>query len=84
MQQTKGDNFSPRMPCQWYVRGGEEGKRRILIGQTVSPTPFGMAFGRIKLSTQALLQPKYSKISDGNENYKKCLFCLLEPLKYTV
>jgi hypothetical protein len=38
------------MPCQWYVRGGGEGKRRILIGQSVPPTPFGMAFGRLKLS----------------------------------
>jgi hypothetical protein len=28
----RGDNFSPRMPWQWYVRGGGEGKRRILIG----------------------------------------------------
>jgi hypothetical protein len=37
------------MPCQWYVRGGGEGKRRILIGQSVPPTPFGMAFGRLKL-----------------------------------
>jgi hypothetical protein len=27
-----------------------EGKRRILIGQSVPPTPFGMAFGRLKLS----------------------------------
>jgi hypothetical protein len=49
----RGDNFSPRMPCQWYVRGGGEGKRRILIGQSVPPTPFGMAFGRLKLSPQA-------------------------------
>jgi hypothetical protein len=32
-----GDNFSPRMPCQWYVRGGGEGKRRILIGPFPSP-----------------------------------------------
>jgi hypothetical protein len=32
------------------VRGGGEGKRRILIGQSVPPTPFGMAFGRLKLS----------------------------------
>jgi hypothetical protein len=46
----RGDNFSPRMPCQWYVRGGGEGKRRILIGQSVPPTPFGMAVGRLKLS----------------------------------
>jgi hypothetical protein len=38
------------MPCQWYVRGGGEGMRRILIGQSVPPTPFGMAFGRLKLS----------------------------------
>jgi hypothetical protein len=48
-----GDNFNafnPRMPCQWYVRGGGEGKWRILIGQSVHPTPFGMAFGRLKLS----------------------------------
>jgi hypothetical protein len=29
---TWGDNFSPRMPCQWYLRRGGEGKRRILIG----------------------------------------------------
>jgi hypothetical protein len=36
---TGGDNFSPRMPCQWYVRGGGERKRRILIGQSVPP-PF--------------------------------------------
>jgi hypothetical protein len=43
------DNFSPRMPCQWYVRGGGEGNRRILVGP---PTPFGMAFGRLKLSPQ--------------------------------
>jgi hypothetical protein len=48
----RGDNFSPRMPCQWFVRGGGEGKRRILIGQSVPPTPFGMAFGRLKLSPQ--------------------------------
>jgi hypothetical protein len=48
----RGDIFSPRMPCQWYVRGGGEGKRRILIGQSVPPTPFGMAFGRLKLSPQ--------------------------------
>jgi hypothetical protein len=47
---ARGDNFSPRMPCQWYVRGGGEGKRRIMIGQSVPPTPFGMAFGRLKLS----------------------------------
>jgi hypothetical protein len=47
---TGGDNFSPQMPCQWYVRGGGEGKRRILIGQSAPPTPFGMAFGRLKLS----------------------------------
>jgi hypothetical protein len=33
----RGDIFSPRMPCQWYVRGGGEGKRRILIGQSVPP-----------------------------------------------
>jgi hypothetical protein len=45
-----GDNFSPRTPCQWYVRGGGEGKRWILIGQSVPPHPFGMAFGRLKLS----------------------------------
>jgi hypothetical protein len=32
-----GDNFSPRMPCQWYVGGGGKGKRRILIGQSVPP-----------------------------------------------
>jgi hypothetical protein len=38
------------MPCQWYVRGDGEGKRRILIGQSVPSTPFGMAFGRLKLS----------------------------------
>jgi hypothetical protein len=48
----RGDNFSPRMPCQWYARGGGEGERRILIGQSVPPTPFGMAFGRLKLSPQ--------------------------------
>jgi hypothetical protein len=48
----RGDNFSPRMPCQWYVRGSGEGKRRILIGQSVPATPFGMAFGRLKLSPQ--------------------------------
>jgi hypothetical protein len=35
----RGDNLSPRMPCQWYVRGGGEGKRRILIGQSVPPPP---------------------------------------------
>jgi hypothetical protein len=45
-----GDNFSPRMPFQWYVRGGGEVKRWIVIGQSVPPTPFGMAFGRLKLS----------------------------------
>jgi hypothetical protein len=45
-----GDNFSPRMSCKWYVRGGGEGKRRILIGQSVPPIPFGMTFGRLKLS----------------------------------
>jgi hypothetical protein len=49
-QEPRDNNFSPRMPCQWYVRGGEEGKRWILIGQSVPPTPFGMAFGRLKLS----------------------------------
>jgi hypothetical protein len=49
---TTGDNFSPRMPCQGYVRGGGEGKRRILIGPSVPPTPFGMTFGRLKLSPQ--------------------------------
>jgi hypothetical protein len=38
------------MPCQWYVRGGGEGKLRILIGQSIPPTLFGMAFGRLKLS----------------------------------
>jgi hypothetical protein len=38
------------MPCQWYVRGGGVGKRRTLSGQSVPPTPFGMAFGRLKLS----------------------------------
>jgi hypothetical protein len=34
-----GDNFSPRVPCQWHVSGagGGEGKRRILIGQSVPP-----------------------------------------------
>jgi hypothetical protein len=32
------------------VRGGGEGKLRILIGQSVPPTPFGMAFGLLKLS----------------------------------
>jgi hypothetical protein len=52
---SRGDNFSPRMPCQWYVRGGREGKRRILIGQSVPPTPFGMAVGRLKLSPQKIL-----------------------------
>jgi hypothetical protein len=49
---NRGDNFSPRMPCQWYVRGGGEGKQRILIGQSVLPTPFELAFGRLKLSPQ--------------------------------
>jgi hypothetical protein len=50
---VRGDNFSPRMPCQWYRRGGGEGKRRILICQSVlPPPPFGMAFGRLKLSPQ--------------------------------
>jgi hypothetical protein len=39
------------MLCQWYVRGGGEGKRRILIGQSVPPTPFGMAFGSLKVVT---------------------------------
>jgi hypothetical protein len=38
------------MPCQWYVRGGGEGKRWILIGHSVFPTPIRMAFGRLKLS----------------------------------
>jgi hypothetical protein len=52
MDKSWGDNFSPIMPCQWYVRGGGEGKRQILIGQSVPPTPFGMAFGRLKLSPQ--------------------------------
>jgi hypothetical protein len=37
------------MPCQWYVRGGGEGNRRILMGQSVPPTPIGMPFGRLKL-----------------------------------
>jgi hypothetical protein len=36
------------MPCQWYVREGGEGKRRILIGQSAS---IRMAFGRLKLSS---------------------------------
>jgi hypothetical protein len=22
MKIIRGDNFSPRLPCQWYVRGG--------------------------------------------------------------
>jgi hypothetical protein len=35
------------MPCEWYVRGGGEGMRRILIGQSVPPTPFGMTFGSL-------------------------------------
>jgi hypothetical protein len=52
MTKSRGDNFSPRMPCQWHVRGGGEGKRRILIGQSVPHTPFGMAFGSLKLSPQ--------------------------------
>jgi hypothetical protein len=52
-----GDNFSPRMPCQWYVRGGGEGKRRILVGQSVPPTPFGMGFGRLKLSPLSSVYP---------------------------
>jgi hypothetical protein len=30
------------------------GKQRTLIGQAVPPTPFGVAFGRIKLSPQVL------------------------------
>jgi hypothetical protein len=33
-----------------YVRGGGEVKRRILIGQSIPPTPSGMPFGRLKLS----------------------------------
>jgi hypothetical protein len=40
------------MPCQWYVREGGEGKRRLLIGHSVPPPLFGMAFGRFKLSLQ--------------------------------
>jgi hypothetical protein len=39
----------PMVPVR-YVRGGGESKRRILIGQSVPPTPFEMAFGRLKLS----------------------------------
>jgi hypothetical protein len=63
--QSWDDNFSPRMPCQWYVRGGGEGKRRILIDQSVPPppTPFRMAFGRLKLSPLYNNILHHSKIS---------------------
>jgi hypothetical protein len=48
------------MPCQWYVRGGGEGKQRIVIGQSVPPTPFGMAFGRLKLSPLFFAEMRYN------------------------
>jgi hypothetical protein len=41
------------MVCE---RGGGEGKRRILVGQSVPPPPFGMAFGRLKLSTEFVFE----------------------------
>jgi hypothetical protein len=47
------------MPCQWYVRGGGEGKWRILIGQSVPPTPFGMAFGRLKETVSRDFRPQF-------------------------
>jgi hypothetical protein len=64
-----GDNFSPHM-CQWYVRLAGEGKRRILIGQSVPPTPFGMAFGRLKLSTR-VFTTIHAKILYHTVNYKE-------------
>jgi hypothetical protein len=73
------DNFSPRMPCQWYVRGGGEGKRRILIGQSVPPTPFGMAFGRLKLSPLYCIAGISWVIEDVHAMwltcYDSCRFC---------
>jgi hypothetical protein len=44
---TRGDNFSPRMPCQWYLRQSERGwggYRDDSDWSVRSPTPFGMAF----------------------------------------
>jgi hypothetical protein len=79
---NRGDNFCPRGSCQWYVRGGGEGKRRILIGQSVPPTPFGMAFGRRKLSPQAprSLLPVIWKIIETFGKYLKtapAILCFL-------
>jgi hypothetical protein len=63
------------MPCQWYVRGGGEGKRRILIGQSVLPIPFGMTFGRLKLSPLNASQMQYIVSPD-----QRCI-CIMDPLK---
>jgi hypothetical protein len=59
---SRGDNFSPRMLCQWYVRGGGEGKQRILIGQSAPPAPLGMAFGRLKLSPQVIITKEIFRV----------------------
>jgi hypothetical protein len=55
--EIRGDNFIPRMPCQWHVRGGEEGTEManaVDSDWSVSPppTPIGMEFGRLKLWAQ--------------------------------
>jgi hypothetical protein len=52
----KGQLQSPNAMSMVCERGWGEGKRRILIGQSVPPTPFGMAFGRLKLSPQYLIK----------------------------
>jgi hypothetical protein len=46
---------------------GWEGKRRILIVQSVPPTPFGMAFGRLKLSPQVIEKNASSIITTADE-----------------
>jgi hypothetical protein len=41
LTQTWGDNFSPRMPCQWHMRGGGEGTEMESSGTvTVSRAVF--------------------------------------------
>jgi hypothetical protein len=57
--------------------GNGDGKRRILIGQSVPPTPIGMAFGRLKLWAQcrAMLRSNNRQcyilqVSDQNRNFK--------------
>jgi hypothetical protein len=45
---NRGDNFSPRLPSQWYVRGGGEGteiKKDADSDWSVRPpTSIGMTF----------------------------------------